>query len=176
MDFIYILVVLAITYYILKALFGNNTNNSTTKRDDSYRQDIVVEKTDNSSDKLQKNADELNRIVIDILDKNKILASCLVFIGRSDGQLMTKEIDVIAKTILKISGRTDIETWMIDQQIRDIKKIAPEEFFENVKILSHNQQLFDTLQKAARKIIATQKNVQAGELYCLGVLDSYLKK
>ncbi len=165
MDFIYILVVLAITYYILKALFGNNTNNSTTKRDDSYRQDIVVEKTDNSSDKLQKNADELNRIVIDILDKNKILASCL-----------TKEIDVIAKTILKISGRTDIETWMIDQQIRDIKKIAPEEFFENVKILSHNQQLFDTLQKAARKIIATQKNVQAGELYCLGVLDSYLKK
>jgi len=104
MDFIYILVVLAITYYILKALFGNNTNNSTTKRDDSYRQDIVVEKTDNSSDKLQKNADELNRIVIDILDKNKILASCLVFIGRSDGQLMTKEIDVIAKTILKISG------------------------------------------------------------------------
>jgi len=160
MNYFISLIAIIVSFYILKKIFSGNP----------------IEKNSNplqikTSDDLQKNADKINKDVLDILEKNKTILSCLVFIGRADGKMMTKEIDVIAKTIIKISGRSDIEPWMMDQQIRDIKKISPDEFKRNVKNIAGNKHLFEILAATSKKIIATQKTAQAGELYCLQIIE-----
>lgn len=106
--------------------------------------------------------------IVKLLDEHKDLLDCLVYIGKADGKLSDKEVEVIAEICIDLVEYKKIPIYRWDTLFRDIKRQKIEEFEAAVsRVKMKGDVEMRLLKTGAERIIHTQKTLSPGEAYCI---------
>lgn len=131
----------------------------------------IITEEQKEEDRLHLKA--MRKSIAKLLEEHKDLLDCLIYIGKADGKMSDKEVEVIAEICNDLSEYKKIPIYRWDTIFRmEIKRPKIEEFEAAViKVKMKGEREMRLLTTGAERIIHTQKTLSPGEAYCVEVVN-----
>ena len=169
MGWFIFLVIVVFAWKLISSMTGDKKKSVPIFYDDTPIDPIPEEWT---SEEVRIHLQAMRKAVAKLLEEHKDLLDCLIFIGKSDGRLSEKEVEVIAEICLDLTEYKRIPVYRFDTLFREIKRIKTEEFEVAVtRVKMKGEREMQLLTEGAERIIHTQKTLSPGEAYCVETVN-----